>query len=118
LGEKAGLDREQLLDVLSKTAVIAPAHAGTLAGTAIHDYSPRFPLRLMNKDFQLILEAAAEERISMPATEAAFYVNSDELARNDNDEKRTSRPSCGAWKKLQVSRLFPRLRRRVDLEVG
>ena len=87
LGEKAGLDRERLLDVLSKTAVIAPAHAGKLVGAAIHDYSPQFPLRLMNKDFQLILEAAAEERISMPATEAAFYVNSDELARNDSDEE-------------------------------
>jgi 3-hydroxyisobutyrate dehydrogenase-like beta-hydroxyacid dehydrogenase len=83
LGEKAGLDRERLLEVLSKTAVIAPAHLGKLARAALHDYSPQFPLRLMNKDFQLILEAAAQENVAMPATEAAFYVNSDELARND-----------------------------------
>jgi 3-hydroxyisobutyrate dehydrogenase-like beta-hydroxyacid dehydrogenase len=34
----------------------------------------------MNKDFELILKAAAKERVSMPATEAAFYVNSEELA--------------------------------------
>ena len=26
LGEKAGLDRNRLLDVLSETAVVAPAH--------------------------------------------------------------------------------------------
>jgi 3-hydroxyisobutyrate dehydrogenase-like beta-hydroxyacid dehydrogenase len=82
LGEKSGLDRERLLEVLSKTAVIAPAHVGKLAKAANNDYSQQFPLRLMNKDFQLILDAALQEKVSMPATEAAFYVNSDELARN------------------------------------
>ena len=86
LGEKTGLDRERLLEVLSKTAVIAPAHVGKLARTAVNDYSPQFPLRLMNKDFQLILEAAAQEHLPMPATEAAFRVNSDELAHNDDEE--------------------------------
>ena len=86
LGERIGLARDRLLEVLSKTAVIAPAHVGKLARAALNDYSSQFPLRLMNKDFQLILEAAAQERVSMPATEAAFYVNSDELARTDEED--------------------------------
>jgi len=86
LGEKTGLDRERLLEVLSHTAVIAPAHVGKLARAAINDYSPQFPLRLMNKDFQLILKAAAQEHIPMPVTEAAFRVNSDELAHNDDED--------------------------------
>jgi len=86
LGEKTGLDRERLLEVLSKTAVIAPAHVGKLARAALNDYSPQFPLRLMNKDFQLILQAAAQERMLMPVTEAAFRVNSDELAQNDEED--------------------------------
>ena len=86
LGEKAGIDRERLLTVLSKTAVIAPAHVGKLAKAAINDYTQQFPLRLMNKDFQLILEAAAQENIAMPATEAAFYVNSEELTRNAEED--------------------------------
>src|SRR5580704_10916651 len=86
LGEKAGLDRERLLEVLSKTAVIAPAHVGKLARVAVNDYSPQFPLRLMNKDFELILKAAAKEHVAMPATEAAFYVNTEELARHDRDD--------------------------------
>jgi 3-hydroxyisobutyrate dehydrogenase len=85
-GEKAGLNRERLLEVLSKTAVIAPAHVGKLARIAINDYDPQFPLRLMNKDFQLILAAAAKEQLRMPATEAAFHVNSDELARNNDKQ--------------------------------
>jgi 3-hydroxyisobutyrate dehydrogenase-like beta-hydroxyacid dehydrogenase len=86
LGEKAGIDRERLLTVLSKTAVIAPAHVGKLAKAAINDYTQQFPLSLMNKDFQLILEAAAQENVAMPATEAAFCVNSEELARNAEED--------------------------------
>jgi 3-hydroxyisobutyrate dehydrogenase len=86
LGEKVGLDRDRLLEVLSQTAVIAPAHMGKLARAAINDYSPQFPLRLMNKDFQLILKAAAQEHLPMPATDAAFRVNSDELAHNDEQD--------------------------------
>jgi 3-hydroxyisobutyrate dehydrogenase-like beta-hydroxyacid dehydrogenase len=86
LGETVGLDRERLLEVLSQTAVIAPAHVGKLARAAINDYSPQFPLRLMNKDFQLILKAAAHEHLPMPATDAAFRVNSDELAHNDEQD--------------------------------
>ncbi len=86
LGEKAGLERPRLLEVLAQTAVIAPAHVGKLAKVALNDYSPQFPLSLMNKDFQLILEAAAQERISMPTTEAAFYVNSDELVNGDEED--------------------------------
>ena len=29
-GEKAGLDRQRLLEILAKTAVVAPAHLGRL----------------------------------------------------------------------------------------
>jgi 3-hydroxyisobutyrate dehydrogenase-like beta-hydroxyacid dehydrogenase len=86
LGELIGLNRERLLEVLSKTAVIAPAHVGKLARVTVNEYSPQFPLRLMNKDFQLILSAAAESHLSMPATEAAFRVNSEELARHDEED--------------------------------
>src|SRR5438270_7203953 len=86
LGEKVGLDRNRLLEVLSHTALIAPAHMGKLARAARNDYSPQFPLRLMNKDFQLILKAAAQEHVPMPVTEAAFRVNADELANADEED--------------------------------
>ena len=62
LGEKAGLDRNRLLGVLSETAVVAPAHVGKLERAMKSDYSPQFPLRLMNKDFGLILNLAAAGR--------------------------------------------------------
>ncbi len=86
LGEKTGLDRNRLLEVLSKTAVVAPAHVGKLPKIAINDYSPQFPLRLMNKDFDLILNAAAKAQVRMPATEAAFLVSSEELAMENEED--------------------------------
>lgn len=86
LGEKAGLDRNRLLDVLSQTAVVAPAHAGKLQRAKKSDYSPQFPIRLMNKDFGLIFNLAAAVGARMPAANAAFEINarqSDEGAEQD-----------------------------------
>jgi 3-hydroxyisobutyrate dehydrogenase-like beta-hydroxyacid dehydrogenase len=82
LGEKAGIERNRLLEVLSQTAVIAPAHVGKITRAAHQDYSPQFPLRLMNKDFRLILEKAKLLSVQMPATIASFRVNSMEWADN------------------------------------
>jgi 3-hydroxyisobutyrate dehydrogenase-like beta-hydroxyacid dehydrogenase len=86
LGESAGLDRTLLLKVLSQTAVVAPAHVGKLARIERNDYSPQFPLRLMNKDFQLILKTAARENVPMPATEASFRVNADQLVLGEEQD--------------------------------
>ena len=80
LGERAGLDRNRLLGVLSQTAAVAPAHVGKLQRAMDGDYTPQFPLRLMNKDFGLILNLAASVGAQMPATRAAFEVNAGQLA--------------------------------------
>ena len=80
LGEKAGLSRDVLLEVLAQTAVVAPAHAGKLSRAARGDYSPQFPLPLMNKDFRLILRLAADVDAVMPATSAAFEINAEAMA--------------------------------------
>jgi 3-hydroxyisobutyrate dehydrogenase-like beta-hydroxyacid dehydrogenase len=49
---------------------------GKLTRAAHQDYSPQFPLRLMNKDFRLILQKAKSLDVPMPATIAAYGVNS------------------------------------------
>lgn len=86
LGEKAGLDRNRLLDVLSETAVVAPAHVGKLERVMKSDYSPQFPLRLMGKDFGLILNLAAAVGAQMPATRAAFEVNAAQSAEGQEQD--------------------------------
>ncbi len=79
LGEKAGLDRNRFLDVLSQTAVVAPAHVGKLQRAMKSDYSPQFPIRLMNKDFGLIFNLAVAVGARMPAAEVAFEINARQL---------------------------------------
>jgi 3-hydroxyisobutyrate dehydrogenase len=86
LGEKAGLERNRLLDVLSQTAVVAPAHVGKLSRAMNNDYSPQFPLRLMNKDFGLILKLAAAVGAQMPAARAALDVNAAQLTPGNEQD--------------------------------
>jgi len=78
LGARLELPRDLLLDTLGKTAVVAPAHAGKLATAKKDDYAPQFPIRLMRKDFRLVLGAAEQLGLSMPATEAAAATNAEE----------------------------------------
>jgi 3-hydroxyisobutyrate dehydrogenase-like beta-hydroxyacid dehydrogenase len=86
LGSGLGLPRDLLLDTLAKTAVVAPAHVGKLTTAKRNDYAPQFPIRLMYKDFGLVLTAAAQCGLSMPATEAAAVVNSTEAETGGEED--------------------------------
>jgi 3-hydroxyisobutyrate dehydrogenase-like beta-hydroxyacid dehydrogenase len=74
LGDHLQIDRNTLLNVLSKTAVIAPAMAGKIAKIKDGDYSPEFPLRLMSKDMDLVMDAARESGADLPAATIAQSV--------------------------------------------
>jgi 3-hydroxyisobutyrate dehydrogenase len=71
LGERLEIEEPVLLDVLSKTAVIAPAFLGKFQKIRSGDYSPEFPLRLMSKDLNLALEADHSLKTRLPAATAA-----------------------------------------------
>ena len=86
LGEAEGIDRKRLLEVLSQTAVVAPAHVGKLARAEHDDYSPQSGVGLMNKDFRLILETAGLSHLTLPATGAAFEINSAALKDDPNSD--------------------------------
>lgn len=86
LGQKAGIKRDLLFDVMAKLAVVAPAHLGKLERAKNMDYSAQFPIGLMNKDFRLILEKAAEIEVSMPVTAAAFEINAAESANGREED--------------------------------
>jgi 3-hydroxyisobutyrate dehydrogenase-like beta-hydroxyacid dehydrogenase len=74
LGEHLQIDRNVLLHVLSKTAVIAPAMAGKFRKIKDNDYSPEFPLRLMSKDMDLVMDAARASGAELPAASVAQSV--------------------------------------------
>jgi 3-hydroxyisobutyrate dehydrogenase-like beta-hydroxyacid dehydrogenase len=82
LGEHLQLDRTVLLDVLSKTAVIPPALVGKLKKIESNDYSPQFPLRLMSKDMDLIMETARAVGADLSAGCAAKSVLDANLKAN------------------------------------
>ena len=86
LGERLDLRRDLLFDVLARTAVVAPVHVGKLATATGNDYAPQFPVRLMRKDFGLILAAAADLHLAMPATEAAAVVNDIEASNGGEED--------------------------------
>jgi 3-hydroxyisobutyrate dehydrogenase-like beta-hydroxyacid dehydrogenase len=86
LGEGLELPRNLLFDVLAKTAVVAPAHVGKLATARSRDYTAQFPIRLMRKDFGLILSAAQEFHLAMPATEAAAVINDAEASSSPEED--------------------------------
>jgi 3-hydroxyisobutyrate dehydrogenase-like beta-hydroxyacid dehydrogenase len=74
LGEHLQIDRNVLFDVLSKTAVIAPAMAGKFRKIKDGDYSSEFPLRLMSKDMDLVMDAARTSGADLPAASVAQTV--------------------------------------------
>jgi 3-hydroxyisobutyrate dehydrogenase-like beta-hydroxyacid dehydrogenase len=60
--------------------------AAKLATAKQNDYAPQFPVRLMDKDFRLILAAAAQVELSMPATERAAAINFAEAAVGGDED--------------------------------
>jgi 3-hydroxyisobutyrate dehydrogenase-like beta-hydroxyacid dehydrogenase len=82
LGEHLQIDRNVLLDVLSKTAVVAPAMAGKFRKIKDGDYSPEFPLRLMSKDMDLVMDAARASGADLPAASVAETVLASNVAAN------------------------------------
>lgn len=71
LGQHLLIDKDVLLEVLSKTAVIPPAFLGKFRKIKDGDYTPEFPFRLMSKDLNLVLEAARSSDAILPAATAA-----------------------------------------------
>jgi 3-hydroxyisobutyrate dehydrogenase len=82
LGEHLKIDRNVLLDVLARTAVIPPAFVGKFQKIKNGDYSPEFPLRLMSKDMDLAMNAARSSGAVLPAATAAQSVLASNIAAN------------------------------------
>lgn len=80
LGEKSGLDRTKLIEVLGQTTVVAPAHKAKLDNARKGEYPANFSADMMHKDFGLILDEAARLSVPMPATAAAAQMSGAELA--------------------------------------
>ena len=86
LGEHLRIDRNVLLDVLSKTTVIPPAFGGKIKKIKNNDYSPEFPLRLMSKDMNLVMEAAKVSGADLAAARVVHSVLAANLSTNGDQD--------------------------------
>jgi 3-hydroxyisobutyrate dehydrogenase len=75
LGERSGLDRGRIIEVLSSTVVVSPSQKIKLELAKNGDYSQvAFALRLMYKDLGLILDQAQTVAAPMPITAASRQI--------------------------------------------
>jgi 3-hydroxyisobutyrate dehydrogenase-like beta-hydroxyacid dehydrogenase len=81
LGEKAGLEKGLLLDVLDQTAVLTPGQKAKLANVTHEQYPTQFALSLIHKDLHLVLDEAHAASVPMPTTAAAQQLYTAALAK-------------------------------------
>ena len=86
LGEKAGLEKEVLLDVLGQTAVLTAGQKAKLENVKREQYPTQFALSLQHKDLHLILNEADEISVPMPATAAAQQMYTAALAKGMDED--------------------------------
>ncbi|TME90855.1 MAG: NAD(P)-dependent oxidoreductase [Chloroflexi bacterium] len=86
LGQRAGLDKTTLLDVLEQTAVVTPGQKHKLENVRSGDYPVEFPLRLMFKDLLNIERLARQTAVPTPAIAAAQRMFTIEQAKNREED--------------------------------
>jgi 3-hydroxyisobutyrate dehydrogenase-like beta-hydroxyacid dehydrogenase len=86
LGVKSGLDRDRLLDVLAANDTVGPAHKPKVDNARNGEYPVNFALRLMYKDYGLILEQARAVGAVMPAAAAAHEMCAAEHVRGEEED--------------------------------
>jgi len=87
LGEKAGLDWDKMIEVISNSVVASPLVKYKAGPLTARNYNPAFLLGLMIKDLDLALATAAEAGVELPTTRAVrqFYVQAAEAGHAEKD---------------------------------
>ena len=87
LGEKAGLDWDKMIEVISNSVVASPLVKYKAGPLTARNYNPAFLLGLMIKDLDLALATAAEAGVELPTTKAVrqFYLQAAEAGLAGKD---------------------------------
>jgi 3-hydroxyisobutyrate dehydrogenase-like beta-hydroxyacid dehydrogenase len=87
LGQRGGLDRGVLMDVLEQTTVLTPGQKAKLEYIHNNGEVPvQFPLRLMWKDLGNVLRLAEQRSVPMPVTAAAQQAYAIEQAKRAEED--------------------------------
>jgi len=74
LATKLGVDQKALFTLIQSSMVRSGVVDYKMPFVEKSDFSPNFPLRLMHKDIRLMMEAAAENGVELPALETAKQI--------------------------------------------
>ena len=87
LATKLGVEPQKLLEVVQASMVRSGVVDYKAPFVLRRDFSPNFPLRLMHKDIHLMLDAAREVRVKLPALETVdeIYEVAEEEGQADLD---------------------------------
>ena len=87
LTSKLGVPRERFMELVNASMIRSGVSDYKAPFVLQHDFSPNFPLRLMHKDIHLMLEAAHEARVKLPALETVeeIYEIASEEGNSDLD---------------------------------
>jgi 3-hydroxyisobutyrate dehydrogenase len=74
MAHKAGVDPAKALEIVCSTPVASPA--AKIAGNAMlaHNFAPMFPIELVKKDFEYILQTSHDVNSSMPLVEVVHKI--------------------------------------------
>lgn len=75
LGERMGMSKQKMVEVLSDTVVVSPSQKIKMQSVMTNEYPVAFSLANMYKDYGLILEQAHKTNTPMPTTAAAKQVS-------------------------------------------
>ena len=76
LAAKLGVDPERIVELVKASMVKSGVVEYKAPFVLNRDFTPNFPLRLMHKDIALMLEAAREARVKLPALETVEEIYS------------------------------------------
>lgn len=85
LAEKSGLDRSQLFDILNVSNLSSSFSKSKARLILERQFAPQFTLKLMDKDFRLILNLAKKLNVPLPAAAAASTAASYGAAHNKSE---------------------------------
>ncbi|MFB3815775.1 MAG: NAD(P)-dependent oxidoreductase [Terriglobales bacterium] len=87
LATKLGVEPERMIELIKASMVKSGVVEYKAPFVLRHDFTPNFPLRLMHKDIHLMLDAAREMRVKLPALETVdeIYEVADEEGLSDLD---------------------------------
>jgi len=81
LGERMGIRKSKLIEVLNRTVVVSPSQRIKMQSALSNNYDVAFSLSNMYKDFGLILDQAHKTCTPMPATAASTQVDAIGMSR-------------------------------------